>query len=67
MNQKPSQSEYKAVIEQTLIEMSCLNEQMRQDQGEIERLKAETQIIKAETDLIKTRIQARLEALMKAV
>jgi hypothetical protein len=42
-------AEYKAAIAGMLAEMTHLNEQMRRDQEEIDRLKAETALLRTET------------------
>ena len=60
-------AEYEAAISQLLTEMHRLNEFMRRDQAEIDRLKAETSALKAETERIKRRTNARLDALEAAV
>jgi hypothetical protein len=42
-------AEYRTVINELLTEMEHINEQMRRDQAEIDRLAAETAVIKEET------------------
>ena len=42
-------AEYEAAIERMLRDMARMNEQMRQDQEAIERLRAESALLKAET------------------
>jgi hypothetical protein len=62
-----TEDEYRAAIEWLLAEMQRINQQMKDDQDDIERLQAETRKIKAETDMIKARTQARLDALQAMV
>ncbi len=45
---------------QLFIEMQCLNDLMRQDQVDIDRLKIETNVLKAETLRLKTESRALL-------
>lgn len=42
-------AEYEAAFERLMMEAENINERMRQDRSEIERLKAETKIIQDET------------------
>ncbi|HLV79585.1 MAG TPA: hypothetical protein VKT32_04860 [Chthonomonadaceae bacterium] len=56
----------KPFINQLLAEIRRLNEQMRNDQAEIERLKLETPAISAHTDQLLLQIEAQLDALSKA-
>ena len=42
-------ADYEAAIEQYLAEMRRLNEQMKNDRRDIERLKAETETLKTQT------------------
>lgn len=60
-------AEYKAVIAQLLAEMHRLNEQMRQDQTDIDRLKVETNVLKAETQRLKAEARAALARLGEMV
>lgn len=53
-----TEAESQAIIAQLFAEMYRLNEKMRQDQIEIERLKSETQYLKAETRTILDRLGA---------
>jgi len=42
-----TRADYKAAIEQCLVEMQCLHEQMARDQEDIDRLRAATQALLA--------------------
>lgn len=42
-------AEYEAAFERLMMEAEIINERMRQDRSEIERLKAETKVIQDET------------------
>jgi hypothetical protein len=52
----PEMVEFEAEIDRYLAEMQRLNELMRQDQAEIDRLKAETRAMQAETRAILERL-----------
>ena len=55
-------------MEQMRVEMERLNQKMRDDQAQIDRLKAESKRIKADSDVIRGRTTARLnelEAMLK--
>ena len=54
-----TESESGAFVEQMLAEMERLNQRMRGDQAEIDRLKAEAKRIKAESDVLRKRIARR--------
>ena len=54
-------------IEQMLAEMRLLNEQMRRDQVEIDRLKSETALLKRQSDRLQAHTSATLERLKAAV
>lgn len=61
-------TESEALVEQMLVEMERLNQKMRDDQAEIDRLKAESKRIRAESDIIRGRTTTRLnelEAMLK--
>ena len=53
-------SDYEAMIEQLLSEMTPLNEQMLADRAEINRLKIETSALKAETRALLSGMGAQL-------
>jgi hypothetical protein len=53
-------ADYEAAIEGCLVEIRRLNEQMRNDRDEIERLKTETLALKAENQRLKTETRASL-------
>ena len=53
-------SDYEASFNQLMAEMERLNEQMRSDRADIERLKAETQMLKAETRAVLASMGAKL-------
>jgi len=58
-------AECEAVLAQLLMEMQGFNEQMRRDQADIYRIKAETDTLKAETQRLKAetpKVLARLGA-----
>ena len=59
-------SDSETLISQLLAEMQRLNEQMRNDQAEIERLKMETRAISAHTDQLLLQIKVQLDELSKA-
>ncbi|HZO88649.1 MAG TPA: hypothetical protein VFB38_09955 [Chthonomonadaceae bacterium] len=59
-------ADYKAAIEECLVEMRRLHEQMDKDQAEIERLKVEARMITAHTDTVLDKIEAQLDALRTA-
>lgn len=53
-----TEAESQAIIAQLFAEMRRLNERMREDQAEIDRLKSETQFLKAETRATLDRLKA---------
>ena len=77
----PSESEYEAAFNQMFAEMRDLNEQMRRDQADIDRLKFETDAykveaagykteaerLKSEGDILTGEIRATLERLEEMV
>ena len=66
MREHQIDTDSETLIDQLLAEMQRLNEQMRNDQAEIERLKMETRAISAHTDQLLLQIEAQLNALSKA-
>ena len=55
-----------ALLNELFSEMQQLNEQMKKDQVEIDRLTAETRAISAHTDALILKIEAQLDSLRKA-
>lgn len=53
-------AEYEATFERLMAEAENLNEQMRHDRAEIERLTAETAALKSETRALLTSMGAKL-------
>ena len=47
-----TQAEYEAIFERMMVEAESLNQQMRSDRIEIERLTTETHLLKNETRMI---------------
>ena len=52
-----------ALLNELFAEMQRLNEKMRQDQADIDRLKAETRAIAAHSDQILRQVEAQLDIL----
>ncbi len=57
------ESEAENLLAQTLAELQHISANIRQEQAEIDRLKAESQIITAHTDAILSRLRVQLDAL----
>ena len=53
-------AEYEAAFERLMAEVESINENMRRDRTEIERLKAETKIIRDETRTLLTGMGAKV-------
>ena len=60
-------ADYRTAITEMFAEISNLNEQMRQDQAEIDRLKIETDALKPETLRLKLETRAILTRLGAAL
>lgn len=58
-----TETESEALVEQMLAEMERLNQKMRDDQAEIDRLKIESKQIKAASDVLRGQTKARLNEL----
>ncbi len=56
-------ADYRTVVAEMFAEISRLNEQMRQDQADMDRLKIETDALKAETLRLKSETRAILTRL----
>ena len=55
--------ETEAEIEQIFAEISHLNKLIRQEQADIDRLKAESKVITDHTDAVLSRLRVQMEAL----
>ncbi len=62
----PAETEQETVLNLFFQEFDSLQERMRNDQADIDRLKAETRIISAHTDQLLLQIEAQLDALQRA-
>lgn len=61
----PIEAEQEPLINHLFEEMQHLNEQMRSNQDDIERLKLETRMISKHSDQLLLQIEAQLDALRK--
>ena len=62
----PSDSEQDTLLDQLFEEMQRLNEEMRDDQDQIDRLKMETRVLSEHSDRLLEQIEAQLASLRKA-
>jgi len=60
------EAEAENILAQTLVELQQISSNIRQEQVEIDRLKAESQIITAHTDMVLSRLRVQLRTLSRA-
>ncbi len=60
------EAEAENILAQTLVELQQISFSIRQEQVEIDRLKAESQIITAHTDMVLSRLRVQLKTLSGA-